>query len=215
MMQEPATFQELIGAAAMAALWMLGVTRVRSMLWGLGLQGAALGALVLSRGIASGAAGEAVLGAIVVAVKALAIPLFLYWAARRLGVERDKSAGIAPGFAMVLGAALTAACYFESEKFSATGSSSGNAGIAIAIVLIGLIVMMTRRLAIGMLIGFLVLDNGIFAYVVSQTRGMPFVVELGVLFDVFVGVLLAGLVLSRVRKSFEHVDVFEMRELRE
>ena len=214
-MKEASSFLELLGVAAMASLWMLGVTRVRSMLWGLALQGAALGAIVLFRGIAGGAPGEAWLGAVVIALKAAAIPVFLNWAACRLGVERDKGAGIAPGVAMVLGAALTAVCYFESEKFSATGSSSGNAGIAISIVLTGLMVMMTRRLAMGMLIGFLVLDNGIFAYVVSQTRGMPIVVELGVLFDLFVGVLLAGMVLSRVRKSFEHIDVSEMRELRE
>jgi hydrogenase-4 component E len=214
-MESLSTFQELVGAAAMASLWMLGVTRVRSMLWGLAAQGAALGMLVLVRGVASQATSEAWLGIVVTVVKAIAIPIFLNWAAVRLKVVRDKGAGLAPGIAMLFGAALTAVCYFESEKFSATGSSSGNAGLAIAIVLIGLTIMMTRRLAMGMLIGFLVLDNGIFAYVATQTRGMPIVIELGVLFDLFVGVLLAGMVLSRVSKSFEHIDVSEMKELRE
>jgi hydrogenase-4 component E len=214
-MESLTTFQELIGAATMASLWMLGVMRIRSMLWGLAAQGAALGTLVLVRGIGSGAANEVWLGVTVVLVKAVAIPVFLNWAAVRLRVVRDKGAGLAPGVAMLFGAALTAACYFESEKFSATGSSSGNAGLAIAIVLIGLTIMMTRRLAMGMLIGFLVVDNGIFAYVATQTRGMPIVIELGVLFDLFVGVLLAGMVLSRVSKSFEHIDVSEMKELRE
>ena len=92
---------------------------------------------------------------------------------------------------------------------------SGNAGLAVATVLVGLTVMMTRRLALGMLVGFLVLDNGIFTYAVTQTRGMPMSIELGVLFDVFVAVVLAGVVISRVSKTFEHIDVSEMRELRE
>ncbi len=208
-------FQELMGAAAMASLWILGVTRVRSTLWGLAVQGGALGALLLVRGLDDGSAPEAWLGAVVVAVKALAIPLFLNWAAVRMEVGRDKGVGLAPGVAMLSGAVLTAVCYFQSDWFSAEGARSGNAGFSMAIVLTGLFIMMTRRLAVGMLVGFLVLDNGIFAYAATQTRGLPAVIELGVLFDLFVGVLLAGTVLFRVRRSFEHVDVSEMRELHE
>ena len=208
-------FQELIGFSAMASLWMLGVTRVRSMLWGLAAQGGALGAMLLFRGINEGASGEILLGCTVFAVKAMAIPLFLNWAACRLGVIRDKGVGIAPGVAMLLGAALMVLCYFQSARFTAAGSVSGNAGLSIAMVVVGLSIMMTRRLAMGMLVGFLVLDNGIFAYAFTQTPGLPAVIELGVLFDLFMGVLLAGMVLFRVRKSFEHLDVSEMRELRE
>ena len=199
----------------MASLWMLGVTRVRSMLWGLAAQGVALGVYLLHRGIESQAPGEAWLGAAIVAVKGFAIPLFLNWAACRLNVVRDKGVGLAPGLSMVLGAVLTVVCYFESARFSAAGLVSGNAGLAVATVLVGLTVMMTRRLALGMLVGFLVLDNGIFTYAVTQTRGMPMAIELGVLFDVFVAVVLAGVVISRVSKTFEHIDVSEMRELRE
>lgn len=199
----------------MAALWMLGVTRVRSMLWGLATQGGVLSALLLFRGINEGMAGEVWLGAAVLVVKAAAIPLFLNWAASRLEVVRDQGAGIAPGVAMLLGSALVVVCYFQSAKFSVEESLSGSAGLSIAIVMIGLMIMMSRRLAIGMLIGFLVLDNGIFAYAFTQSPGLPAAIELGVLFDLFMGVLLAGVVLFRVRRSFEHLDVSEMRELRE
>lgn len=207
--------QDLIGLSAMATLWMLGVTRVRSMLWGLAAQGGALGAMLLLRGIAEGQPGETWLGFATVVVKAIAIPVFLNWAASRLSAVRDKGVGVAPGLVMLLGAILVVVCYFQSARFTAAASVSGNAGLSIAMVLIGLSIMMTRRLAIGMLIGFLVLDNGIFAYGFTQTPGLPAVIELGVLFDLFMGVLLAGVVLFRVRKSFEHMDVSEMRELRE
>ncbi|MBI1755624.1 MAG: hypothetical protein HYR64_00775 [Fimbriimonas ginsengisoli] len=210
-----ATFQELVGLAAMASLWMLGITRVRSMLWGLGAQGAALGALLLFRGINNGSIGETLLGCAVIAVKAIAIPVFLNWSACRLHVVRDRGVGLGPGLAMLAGALIVVLCYFKSGWFSAAGSVSGNAGLAIATVLMGLIIMMTRRLALGMLIGFLVLDNGIFSYAFTQTPGIPVVIELGVLFDLFMGVLLAGMVLFRVSRSFEHMDVLEMRELHE
>jgi hydrogenase-4 component E len=208
-------FQDLIGLATMASLWMLGVTRVRSMLWGLAAQSAALGALLLFRGISEGSPGEQWLGCAVIALKAIGIPVFLNWSACRLQVVRDRGVGIGPGLAMPFGAAATAVCYFQSGRFSATGLLSASAGLAMATVLIGLMIMMTRRSAMGMLIGFLVLDNGIFAYASTQTPGMPVVIELGILFDLFIGVLLAGIVLFRVRESFEHMDVVKMRELRE
>jgi hydrogenase-4 component E len=185
------------------------------MLWGLAVQGGALGAMLLIRGLGGDLPGEKWLGAAAILIKAMAIPAFLSWAAGRLGAARDKGVGIAPGLAMLVGAVLVVVCYFQSARFTAAGSVSGNAGLSIAMVLIGLSIMMTRRLAIGMLIGFLVLDNGIFAYAFTQTPGLPAVIELGVLFDLFTGVLLAGMVLFRVRKSFEHLDVSEMRELRE
>lgn len=199
----------------MSSLWMLGVTRVRSLLWGLAVQGGALGTLLLFRGITEGVLTETVIGCAVVIVKAAAIPLFLAWSATRLEVIRDRGASFGPSIAMLIGAVLMAVCYFQSDRFSAEGSLSGNAGLSIAIVVNGLLLMMTRRLAIGMLIGFLVLDNGIFAFAFTQTRGLPAVIEMGVLFDLFMGVLLAGMVLFRVRRSFEHLDVSAMKELRE
>ena len=208
------TNQDLIGIATMAALWMLGITRVRSMLWGLAVLGGALGALPLYDGMSQGVGSEILLGAVVIAVKAVAVPIFLNWNACRLQMTRDHTVGIGPGAAMLVGAALVVLCYFHGNHFAAAGSLPGDAGLSIAIIAIGLTIMMTRRLAVGLIIGFLVLDNGIFVYGFTQTPGMPFIVELGVLFDLFLGVLLAGFVLFRIRRSFEHLDVSEMRELR-
>ena len=68
---------------------------------------------------------------------------------------------------------------------------------------------------VGFLIGFLVLENGIFLYALTQTHGMPLMVEMGVLLDVLVGVMVAGLVIFRLNRSFEHIDVTQLRGLRE
>ncbi|MHB8636193.1 MAG: hypothetical protein ACYC96_06950 [Fimbriimonadaceae bacterium] len=193
---------------------MLGITRVRSMLWGLAALGCALGALPLYDGVVTGNGGEIALGCAVVLVKAIAVPMFLNWNACRLQMTRDRMVGIGPGAAMLLGATLVLVCYFQGQRFASLGSSAEDAGLAIGIIALGLTIMMTRRLAVGLIVGFLVLDNGIFVYGFTQTPGMPFIVELGVLFDLFLGVLLAGFVLFRIRRSFEHLDVSEMTELR-
>jgi len=203
-----------MGIATMAALWMLGITRVRTMLWGLAVLGAALGGLPLYEGVSRGNGGGVLLGCTVIAVKAVAVPIFLNWNACRLQMTRDRTVGVGPGSAMLLGAAIVVLCFFHGQRFAAAGSSAGDAGLSIAMIALGLTLMMTRRLAVGLIIGFLVLDNGIFAFGFTQTPGMPLIVELGVLFDLFLGVLLAGFVLFRIRRSFEHLDVSEMRELR-
>jgi hydrogenase-4 component E len=75
--------------------------------------------------------------------------------------------------------------------------------------------MLTRRLAISQVIGFLVLENGIFLYGLTQTHGVPLVVELGVVLDVLMGVMVAGLVIFRLNRSFEHIDVTQLRGLKD
>ncbi len=75
--------------------------------------------------------------------------------------------------------------------------------------------MLTRRLAISQVIGFLVLENGIFLYALTQTHGIPLMVEMGIVLDVLVGVMIAGVVIFRLNRSFEHIDVTKLRGLKE
>ena len=206
--------QELISFSAMASLWTLGIIRVRNMLWGLAFVGAALGFLPLHDGLQHGNASEIWLGCAVIATKAIGVPLFLNWNALRLNIVRDRTVGLGPGAALLLGSALVVLFYFNGDRFSSPGSTLHSAGFSMAIVAIGLTMMLTRRLAVGLLIGFLILDNGIFMYGFTQTRGMPLIIDLGVLFDLFAAILLAGFVLFRIRSTFEHLDVSEMKELR-
>jgi hydrogenase-4 membrane subunit HyfE len=58
------------------------------------------------------------------------------------------------------------------------------------------------------------MENGIFLYGLTQTSGMPLLMEMGILFEALVGVLIAGLVMFRINRSFEHIDVTDMRGLR-
>ncbi len=207
--------QELIGIIALSSVWMLGITRVRNMLWGLALQGCALGVLLMVRGGAEQVNGEHLLGAIVFVMKGIVIPAFLCWSAARLNVNRDKGAFLNPTITMLIGAAVLVCCHFESARFAVAGEMAGHAGLALATVVTGLLIMVTRRLALSLLIGFLVMDNGIFLYAFTQAPGLPVVIELGILFDLLMGVLLSGLVLFRVRTSFEHLDVRKMKDLHE
>jgi hydrogenase-4 component E len=64
-------------------------------------------------------------------------------------------------------------------------------------------------------IGFLVIENGIYLFSLTQTGGLPILVEMGVLLDLLVGIMIAGLLLHRIKKSFEHIDVTKLTGLRD
>ena len=78
-----------------------------------------------------------------------------------------------------------------------------------------MILMISRRMAISQIVGFLVLENGIFYYTIAQPRAMPLLVELGVLLDVLAATMLAGLLAYRINDRFEHIDVTALDSLRD
>jgi hydrogenase-4 component E len=201
---------------AVVAVWMCGVTRLTSLLWGLALQTAGLGVVTAIRGLEVHAPQYFALAGVVIALKAGAIPAFLAWTADRIGLQRDRGAFLNPALALLAGCGALAAGYFlTSQVRGAAAADTGAAGMALALLLIGMLLMITRRLAISQVIGFLVLENGIFLYAITQTHGMPLMIEMGVVLDVLVGVMVAGLVIFRLNRSFEHIDVTQLRGLRE
>lgn len=207
----------LAAGAAIIAIWLCGVTRVQTQLWGLVLQTALLATIALFLGISAGSQGENYLklAGIVLLIKAIFIPIFLAWAARRLKIPQDVSALLNPTTSLLVGLAVLGVGYFLAPQFAVTAmGNSGAAGMALTLLIIGMLLMITRRLALSQLIGFLVLENGIFLYGLTQTHGMPMLLEMGVVFEVLVGVLIAGFVIFRLNRSFEHIDVTDLRGLR-
>ena len=205
----------MAACAAVLAVWMCGVSRIQSGLWGLALQTLLLAAITATIGIERHIWHYLILAGVVLAVKAIAIPWYLSWATRRLDIRRDAGLLLNPTWALLCGCSVLATGYFLAPQIAVLEMQhSGAAGMSMAILLIGMLLMITRRLALSQIIGFLVLENGIFLYGLTQTQGMPLMVEMGVIFDVLVGVLIAGLVIFRLNRSFEHIDVTQLRGLR-
>jgi hydrogenase-4 component E len=84
----------------------------------------------------------------------------------------------------------------------------------VSVVLIGLFFMITRKKAIGQIVGFLVLENGIFATAMFVTKGMPLIVDLGIFIDLLTGVLIMGLMVFRIYNKFDSIDINKMKNLR-
>jgi hydrogenase-4 component E len=85
--------------------------------------------------------------------------------------------------------------------------------IAVAVVLIGFLVLVTRRHAVSQLVGFLLMDNGITAAGFLTTAGIGLIVEVGVALDVLLVVLVLQVLTGRMREAFGDTDLDELREL--
>jgi len=82
-------------------------------------------------------------------------------------------------------------------------------------VLTGCIVLTTRRKAITQVVGYLILENGIFILGLSLLDAMPFLVEAGVLLDLVVGIFVMAIILNHVSREFASTDAAELAELKE
>ena len=80
-------------------------------------------------------------------------------------------------------------------------------------MIIGFVVLTTRRKALTQVIGYLMLENGIYLFGLTQTERVPFLLELGVLLDVFVGVFIMGIVVFHINREFDSLDSTRLAEL--
>jgi hydrogenase-4 component E len=87
--------------------------------------------------------------------------------------------------------------------------------VALSTVVIGLLVLTTRSKAITQVVGYLILENGIFVFGLSQVERVPFLVEAGVLLDIFVGVFIMGIVVFHINREFDSLDSARLTELRD
>lgn len=85
---------------------------------------------------------------------------------------------------------------------------------SISVVFIGLFFMISRKKAIGQMIGFLVIENGMFTAAILTTSGMPMIVELGIFFDILTAVLIMGVFVFKINETFDSIDINKLRNLR-
>ena len=87
--------------------------------------------------------------------------------------------------------------------------------VALATVIVGLIVLTTRSKALTQVVGYLILENGIYVFGLSQAERVPFLVEVGVLLDVFVGVFIMGIVVFHINREFDSLSSAHLTELKD
>jgi hydrogenase-4 component E len=185
-------------------------------IWLAAFQSALVGGAAVIVGSATGVSHLVTGGLLAIAVKGLAVPLVLGSILRRSPVRRERHPLI--GSRVVLVVAVAIVCVAASAAHGvvpgATVAASRALPAAIAEVLTGLLVVMTRRKALALVVGLLVFENGIALTAFSLTYGMPLVVEMGVLFDLLIVVVVAWVYARRMRDVFGSTSTDELRSLR-
>ena len=204
------------GAFLFTAVLILWRRELASIIDVFALQGVALAAMV---GVIAAAEGSIELAAVAVGVLALragVLPWLLRRALSHAGATRRETQPLVNVVTSLLAAAaLTLLAYAVSLPLVALDPSPAAHAIpvGIAVMLIGFFVLVTRRLALSQLVGFLLMDNGITAVGFLTTAGVSLIVELGVTLDVLLVVLVLQVLKTRMREAFGATDLDELREL--
>lgn len=177
-------------------------------------------AVVLSASVAwqahiQGAPHLYVTATIALVLKAVVIPVALHRVVARLGIHRTIETVVGIGPTMLAGMGLVALSMVVMLKATAMADPLAREDLAFAlsVVLLGLMMMVTRRNAVSQVIGFMSMENGLIL-AATGAKGMPLVVEISVAFSVLVAFIVIGVFLFRIRERFDSVDLQALDDFR-
>ena len=156
-----------------------------------------------------------VTAAIALGFKAIVIPLSLHRIIERLGIHREIETVVGIGLTMLVGIGLVALAMVVMLRVTggAPPIAREDLAFALAVVLLGLLTMVTRRNAVSQVVGFMSLENGL-VLAATGARGMPLVVEISVAFSILIAFIVIGIFLFRIRERFDTVDVVALDQFR-
>jgi hydrogenase-4 component E len=140
--------------------------------------------------------------------KAIVIPVTLHRLIVRLGIHREIEKVVGVGTAMLAGIGLVALSMVVMLRVTQTADplAREDLAFALAVVLLGLLMMVTRRNAVSQVVGFMSLENGL-VLAATGAKGMPLVVEISIAFSILIAFIVIGIFLFRIRERFDTIDV--------
>ena len=180
----------------------------------------ALHALVLAMSVAWQAYAQDapqlyITAALALLFKAIVIPVALHRMIVKLGIQREIETVGGIGLTVFLGVGLVALSMVVTLRASAGADLLAREDLAFAleVVLLGLLMMVTRRNAVSQVVGFMSLENGL-VLAATGAKGMPLVVEISVAFSILIAFIVIGIFLFRIRERFDTVDIAALDKYR-
>ena len=204
-----------VGLALVCAFVALWRRSLRAIIRTLAVQGAALAAVAALLGAHDHDLEPVLVSVVVFALKAVTLPALLLRALGAGADRREVEPIVNIPASLIAGAVLTLIAYATTRPIVMLAPSPETRAvpIGVAVALIGLFILATRRKAITQIIGFLMLDNGIALVAFLATAGVPLVVELGASLDLLLAVLVFQVLVLRLQAKFGDVDLDQLREL--
>jgi hydrogenase-4 component E len=153
--------------------------------------------------------------AIALGIKAILIPAVLHRIIVRLGIHRTIETVVGIGQTMLAGIGLVALSVLVMLPITAKAGTLAREDLAfsLSVILLGLLMMISRRNAVSQVIGFMSIENGLIL-AATAAKGMPLVVEISVAFSILVALIVIGIFLFRIRERFDSVDVHALERFR-
>jgi hydrogenase-4 component E len=205
----------LAGSMVLISFMLLYQDRMFSLLNVFALQAVVLAASVGWQAHIQSAPHLYVTAAIALVLKAIIIPVVLHRVVIKLGIHRNIETVGGIGLTMLFGMGLVALSMVVMLRATAAADplTREDLAFALSVVLLGLLMMVTRRNAVSQIVGFMSLENGLIR-AATGAKGMPLVVEIGVAFSVLVALIVIGVFLFRIRERFDSVDIHALDESR-
>lgn len=150
-------------------------------------------------------------------IRGFGIPFYLHYAVKKVAISRELEPIVGYHASLLVGLVLIVGAIYVSPKFNLPAVQGDTLLLPTAITLIvaGMFLLMARRKAIAMVIGYIMMENGIYLIGTSFSVRAQHIVEFGILLDVLAGVMIMAIVLQNIKKTFDDVDTALLRTLKE
>ncbi len=198
----------LAGSMLVLSFLLLYQDRLTAVLNVFALQAITLALSVAWQAVAQDAMHLIVTAVVALVVKGFIIPAALHHIVRKLEIHREIEQVIGGGPTMLTGLALVALSILLVQPVgeASTVLTREDLAFALAVILLGLLMMITRRNAVTQIVGFMSLENGL-VLAATGARGMPLVVEFSVAFSILIAFIVFGVFVFRIRERFDTVDI--------
>ncbi len=205
----------LAGSMLVLSFLLLYQDRITAVLNVFALQAIALSLCVAWQAFAQNAPHLVVTAVVALVVKGFIIPTALHRIVRRLDIHREIEQVLGGGPTMLTGLGLVALSILlvQPVQEGVTALTREDLAFALAVVLLGLLMMITRRNAVTQIVGFMSLENGL-VLAATGAKGMPLVVEISVAFSILIAFIVFGVFVFRIRERFDTVDVSALDRFR-
>jgi hydrogenase-4 component E len=207
---------DVLGALLLfTMLLILAAGQIFRAIYAVAVQAVFLGVAGVVLGAATGNVDLWVIAGITIVVKAGLLPWLLIRVVRRVQISPEIEPVIPTTVTLAIAAAIVVlAFHLNASLGSVRQAITGNAlPVGVTLILVGVLVMASRRKALVQMVGLFASENGIFFTAMAISQGMPLIIEIGVILDVVLGALVMGILVLRVRSSVD-ADIADLESLR-
>ena len=194
----------------------LGVSRIRAVVHAVAYQGILLGILPLAVHLEFGMR-TILLVIVTIAIKGFVIPAFLFRAMREANIQHEVKPVLNYMSSLLFGAVGTGFALVFSYTLPLADERSHQLLVpaSLATVWCGFLMLTTRKKAIMQVLGYLILENGIYVFGLLLLKALPVLVEVGVLLDLFTGVFVMGIIIFHINREFSSISTDHLADLKE